>query len=254
MEHTMPVTFIATPFIILVIVNTKISHNKTMLKAYKYRIYPNAEQKKQLSHHFGCARWVYNWALAKTKEHYEKEEKHLSRRRLQDSLVALKKTEAHPWLREVNSQSLLATLFHLHKAYQNFFKKRARIPKFKKKHNRQTYECPQHVTLDQNANRIHLPKIKSIKIKLHRHFQGTIKTVTLTKTPSEKYYASILIQTTVSIPNPAVSAERQHPRHRLRSQPLRHHKPRRKDTPPQIPKTHPQKISHRPENTFTQRL
>ena len=200
MEHTMPVTFIATPFIILVIVNTKISHNKTMLKAYKYRIYPNAEQKKQLSHHFGCARWVYNWALGKTKEHYEKEEKHLSRRRLQDSLVALKKTEAHAWLREVNSQSLLATLFHLHKAYQNFFKKRARIPKFKKKHNRQTYECPQHVTLDQNANRIHLPKIKSIKIKLHRHFQGTIKTVTLTKTPSEKYYASILIQTTVSIP------------------------------------------------------
>ena len=162
-----------------------------MLRAYKYRIYPNNAQKQMLAHHFGCVRWVYNWALANVKTHYEKTEKQLSRRELQDALVALKHTEEHSWLREVNSQSLLGALLHLHKAYQNFFKKRAKYPKFKKKHNRQTFECPQHVKLDSH---LHLPKIKGIKIKQHRSFQGKIKTVTLTKTPSEKYYASILIE------------------------------------------------------------
>ena len=93
-----------------------------MLKAYKYRIYPNASQRQQLAHHFRCARWVYNWALATTKNHYEEAKKQLSRRDLQDRLVALKHTEEHAWLKEVNSQSLQGALLHLHKAYKNFFK------------------------------------------------------------------------------------------------------------------------------------
>ena len=61
-----------------------------MLKAYKYRIYPNTSQRQQLAHHFGCVRWVYNWALDATKKHYEQTKKQLSRRELQDRLVALK--------------------------------------------------------------------------------------------------------------------------------------------------------------------
>ncbi len=172
-----------------------------MLKAYKYRIYPNSKQKQSLAHHFGCARWVYNWALSQSKNFYEKEKKTLSRRQLQDQLVALKKDQDHAWLSDVNSQSLLAVLFHLHRSYQNFFKKRSRYPKFKKKHNRQTYECPQHVTLDLEKNVIHLPKIKGVKIKMHRSFEGKIKTVTLTKTPSNKYYASILVEQNKELPD-----------------------------------------------------
>ncbi len=165
-----------------------------MLKAYKYRIYPNASQKQKLAHHFGCARWVYNWALDATKKYYEKEKKQISRRELQDRLVALKNTNEHSWLKEVNSQSLLGVLFHLYKAYKNFFKKLAKYPKFKKKHNKQTFECPQHVTIETQNNLLNLPKIKGIKIKQHRPFQGKIKTVTITKTPSGKYYASILVE------------------------------------------------------------
>ena len=93
-----------------------------MLKAYKYRIYPNTSQRQQLAHHFGCVRWVYNWALDATKKHYEQTKKQLSRRELQDRLVTLKHTEEHAWLKEVNSQSLQGALLHLHKAYKNFFK------------------------------------------------------------------------------------------------------------------------------------
>ena len=93
-----------------------------MLKAYKYRIYPNVPQRQQLAHHFKCVRWVYNWALDATKKHYEQTKKQLSRRELQDRLVTLKHTEEHAWLKEVNSQSLQGALLHLHKAYKNFFK------------------------------------------------------------------------------------------------------------------------------------
>ncbi len=164
-----------------------------MLKAYKYRIYPNQEQKISFAKHFGCARWVYNWALHTTKEHYEKEKKQLPRRELQDRLIALKRDKEHQWLQEVNSQALLSALLHLHTAYKNFFQRRNHFPKFKKKHNRQTYQCPQHVHLDKEKNLLHLPKIKSVKIKLHRNCLGKIKTVTLTKTPSGKYFASLLI-------------------------------------------------------------
>ncbi len=171
-----------------------------MLKAYKYRIYPNAHQKQKLAHHFGCVRWVYNWALDTTKTHYETTETQLSRRDLQDSLVALKHTDDYSWLRDVNSQSLLGALLHLHKAYQNFFKKRAKYPKFKKRHNKQTFECPQHVKVDQTKRLLHIPKIKGIKIKLHRAFQGKIKSVTLSKTAYETYYASILVENDVQYP------------------------------------------------------
>ena len=165
-----------------------------MLKAYKYRIYPNAAQKQKLAHHLGCVRWVYNWGLDAKKTHYEATGKHLTKRDLQDSLVSLKHTEDYSWLRDVNSQSLLGALLHLDKAYQNFFKKRANYPRFKKRHNKQTFECPQHAKVDQKKGLLNIPKIKGIKIKLHRAFQGKIKTVTITKTAYETYYASILIE------------------------------------------------------------
>lgn len=171
-----------------------------MLRAYQYRIYPNATQKQVLAKHFGCVRWVYNWALEKSKKHYEENKKHLTRRDLQDALVALKQEQEYKWLQEVNSQSLLSALLHLHRAYKNFFSKKARFPKFKKKHNKQTFHCPQHVNLDATNKLLHLPKIKGIKIRQHRAFDGLIKTVTITKTPSDKYYASMLAENTAELP------------------------------------------------------
>ena len=81
-----------------------------MLRAYKYRIYPNLEQKEQISQHFGCARWVYNWCLEQKQKYYTEHKKSLSKRKIQDMLVAKKKEEEYQWLNEVNSQSLLASL------------------------------------------------------------------------------------------------------------------------------------------------
>ena len=175
-----------------------------MLKAYKYRIYPTKEQQQTLAMHFGCVRHIYNWALQEKIKSYEETKKSISRKELQFRLVKMKKTEK-PWLSEVNSQSLLAALFQVETAYQNFFQKRAGFPKFKKKYDgHQSFQCPQHVSVDFVNHELNLPKIKNVKIKLHRHFNGTIKTVTIRKVPSGKYFASILVDNQQVLPQATV--------------------------------------------------
>ncbi len=171
-----------------------------MLKAYKYRIYPSGNQEKLLMLHFGHTRHVYNWALEQKIKHYEETGKSLHKSELQARLVQMKKTEK-PWLTEVNSQSLLAALFNLDMAFRHFFQKRAAFPKFKRKYDGyQSFQCPQHVNVDFENGLLHLPKIKNIKSKFHREFAGEIKTVTIKRVPSGKYYASILVDDQESLP------------------------------------------------------
>jgi putative transposase len=183
------------------------SYNVNMLIAYKYRLYPNATQVEKLAQHFGCARHVYNWALAEKKRHYEQTGKSLSRRQLQDQLVASKKLD-RPWLSDVNSQSLLAALLNLDTAFRNFFHGRAKFPRFKKKLSGwQAFQCPQNVRVDFATNQIFLPKIPGIKAVLHRSFVGGVKTVTIKRAPSGKYYASVLVDDGLTAPTPAAVQE-----------------------------------------------
>ena len=91
-----------------------------MLKAYKYRLYPSAEQKVQIHQHFGCARWIYNYALNKKVIAFQTEKKSLSRFDIQADLPNLKRIEATAWLKEVNSQTLQASLENLDKALALF--------------------------------------------------------------------------------------------------------------------------------------
>ena len=171
-----------------------------MLNAYKYRIYPTKTQAAQLACHFGCARHVYNWALKAKEKHYQETGKSLSKRAIQDAMVLSKKTE-FPWLCDVNSQSLLAALDNLDRAFSNFFSGRAKFPRTKKKYNGwQSFQCPQHVTVDAEHGVINLPKIKGIKAKLHRPFSGKIKTVTIKRTPSGHYFASVLVEDESMLP------------------------------------------------------
>lgn len=171
-----------------------------MFKAYKYRIHPSPEQKKLMEMHFGHSRHVYNWALREKINHHEQTGKSLDKNELQKRLVQMKKSEK-PWLGEVNSQSLLAALLNLETAYRNFFQKRASFPKFKKKYDgHQSFQCPQHVIADIESSLLHLPKIKSVRTKFHRDFVGQIKTVTISRKPSGKYFASILVDNQESIP------------------------------------------------------
>lgn len=101
-----------------------------MLKAYKYRIYPSKEQRILIEKHFGCTRFIYNWALDKRIKAYSKDKTSLNFFAMVPELTKLKKELE--WLKEVNSQSLQASLLNLDKAFTKFFKEKTGFPKFKK--------------------------------------------------------------------------------------------------------------------------
>ncbi|SUO97408.1 RNA-guided endonuclease TnpB family protein [Suttonella indologenes] len=174
-----------------------------MLKAYKYRIYPNSEQALLIEKHFGCSRFVFNWALALQNRYYKIFGKSLSRTQIQNQLVKKKKTSKFAWLNEVNSQSLLNALLNVHTAFSNFFKGRAKFPRFKsKKIPQRSYQCPQHCSVNFEQGIINLPKIKGIKTVFSREFEGRVKTVTISKTATGKYHASILVENNEVVPTP----------------------------------------------------
>jgi putative transposase len=177
------------------------------MKAYKYRLYPNAQQAERLSQHFGCVRFVYNWALAERERTYKESGKGLSKREIQDRFVHTLKKEK-TWLTDVNSQSLLAALGHLHTAFTNFFAGRARFPNFKRKSaGWQSFQCPQHVRVNFDQGVIDLPKIPGIKARFHRRFDlehTKIKTVTIKRSPAGHYFASVLVETNTITPTPSV--------------------------------------------------
>jgi putative transposase len=175
-----------------------------MLKAYKYRLSPNVEQKLLLDKHFGCTRFLYNLALETKTSAYTGNKISLSYFELNKQLTDLKKE--CDFLKEVNSQCLQMALRNLDNSFQNFFKGRASFPNFKKKQNKQSFQLPQSVTVDFKNNCIDLPKFKEpIKAILHRTFKGDVKTVTISKTPTNKYFVSILADNHIELPKPIKS-------------------------------------------------
>ena len=169
-----------------------------MLRAYKYRIYPTDEQKVLFAKTFGCCRFVYNWALNLKIEAYKQEKKSIGNVELTNRMKSELKAE-HEWLSEVNSQSLQSALRNLDSAYTNFFRntKTVGFPRFKSRRDRQSFLCPQHCRVDFEKGTITIPKAKDISAVPHRKFKGMVKTVTISMTPSGKYFASVLVDTTI---------------------------------------------------------
>lgn len=111
----------------------------------------------------------------------------------------LNNTPAHykkefEWLREVDAQALCNAQMNLQTAYNNFFKRpEVGFPKFKSKKNRHYSYTTNQVTIKVSEKYITLPKVGHVRIKRHREFEGKIKNATVSKTPSEKYYVSVLV-------------------------------------------------------------
>ncbi|EDX77818.1 transposase, IS605 family [Coleofasciculus chthonoplastes PCC 7420] len=171
-------------------------------QAIKVRLYPTTEQQVILAQHFGCSRWWWNYALNLCIETYQLTGKGLTRSALNAFLPKLKKQEETEWLSECYSQVLQATTLNLVAAYKNFFEGRARYPRFKAKRNKQSIQYPQSVKVVDGC--LKFPgRVGVVKTKIHRPIEGTIKTVTVSMTPSGKYFASVL--TEVEGDNPPVS-------------------------------------------------
>lgn len=163
-----------------------------MLKAFKYSILPTKEQCVLLSKHIDSVRFIYNLALETKQIAYASKQVNLTRYDLQKQLTDLKKE--CEWLNEVNSQSLQVALMNLDAAYLRFFKGKNEFPKFKKKTARKSFNVPQNVLL--MGSKLIIPKFKEgIEIILHRPIKGTIRQATISRTPTGKYFVSILCET-----------------------------------------------------------
>jgi len=161
-----------------------------MLKAYKYRLYPNKKQQEYFAKCFGCVRFIYNKMLDDKIEHYK-----LTGKMLKNTLAQYKKD--YPWLKEVDSLALSNAQLDLEAAYRKFFKEGAGFPRFKsKKYSHKSYTTNnQKGTICIEDGYIKLPKLKSkVKLKQHRKFEGKIKSCTISKTKTGKYHISVLVE------------------------------------------------------------
>lgn len=164
-------------------------------KSYRYRLYPNKAQATLLDKHFGCVRFIYNHGLAEKVEHYEKTGESLSRYKIQAQLPEMKR-EGQPWLAEVNAQALQASLINLEQAFVNFFRNKSKFPRFKKKTDRQSFQAPQRGKIDFENGKLIITKFREgIKCKISRKFSGKMKTLTMSRTATGKYFVSVLVET-----------------------------------------------------------
>ena len=163
---------------------------KLIHKTYKFKLFPKKEQSELMSKHFGSTRFVWNYFLAKRKQSYLDNKKLLSYHDNARTLVALKKIDEFAWLKDVNSQSLQASLKDLDTAYGRFFKKQAMFPKFKKKGLCiDSFRCPQNAKIING--KLQIPKFKPIKVNIHREIEGKILFATISKTRTDKYFVAI---------------------------------------------------------------
>ena len=159
-------------------------------RAYKYRIYPDKEQRDFFERTFGCVRLFYNTSLDEMNKLYKEKKEY-------KDITPASYKERFPFFKEVDSLALANAQLNRNKALKSFFRKQNKFPKFKAKRNRQSYSTNNQngtVYLSEDCKYISLPKIKNIKIKMHRKFDGVIKTVTVSKECDETYYVSILVE------------------------------------------------------------
>ena len=172
-----------------------------MYKAYKFRLYPNDEQKKLINKTFGCSRFVYNYYL-----NYQKENGVQKSFDLCKDLKELEKE--HEYLKEVDSCALRSSIFDLEDGYKNFFFKRSGYPRFKSKFASQSYRTScirstykgkeySNIEIDLLTKYIKLPKLGKIKIRGYRNkdkIEGKIINATIIKETTDKYYVSVLVE------------------------------------------------------------
>lgn len=164
--------------------------------SYKFRLYPTAVQRAQISRNFGCCRYVFNHFLAQRQEQY-KETGTSPTRFQQDKILTILKQEL-PWLKEADSTSLQATLQDLDMAYQNFFRRvkqgeKPGYPRFKSKRaHRQSYKSKcvgTNIKVLEGA--VQLPKLGKVKCRISKPVEGRILSATVSQTPSGKYFVAL---------------------------------------------------------------
>ena len=165
--------------------------------AYKFRLYPTKDQAQLLDKHFGCVRYVYNHFLERRIKFYaenkEKKDHKKSLNYYDDAGELTKVKKELVWLKETNAQALQFSLRCLEIAYNGFFSKKTKFPKFKKRHDKQSFTVPQAISL--SNGKIKIPKFKEgIKYDNHREVEGEIGHATISKNKVGQYFVSINVE------------------------------------------------------------
>lgn len=170
-------------------------------RAYKFRIYPRGAQVEVLAKTFGCVRFVYNRWLARRTEVYRASGQGLGYTANSGELTQLKQDPGFVWLQEVAAVPLQQALRDLDSAFARFFKKQAKYPKFKKKFDKQSFRLNEgDVKFDWERGRIQLPKMGWLRMVVHHPVNGSIRNITISKTKSGLYFASINVEVDVQPP------------------------------------------------------
>jgi putative transposase len=169
-----------------------------VLKAVKVRIYPTIAQQVHLAQAFGCVRWVWNQSLATMTATYQETGKGVAAMTMKKS-IPLWKTEFE-WLSECYSQCLQQSVLNLGVAFGNFFDGRAMYPTFKKRQGKQSIQYPQNVKVLSDCEIKFPGKLGTVDAKVHRDIEGKVKTVTVSKNPDGRYFASMLVDDGIECP------------------------------------------------------
>ncbi|WP_407902627.1 RNA-guided endonuclease InsQ/TnpB family protein [Gallibacterium anatis] len=167
-------------------------------KAFKFEIMPNGNQIRRIKQFCGCSRFVFNRALAWQNEQYEQDNSFkFSYTKIANLLPQWKKELV--WLKECHSQVLQQSLKDLESAFKNFFQQRADFPKFKKKGLKESFRFPQGCKLEQENDRLFLPKIGWIRYRNSREVIGEVKNVTVSQ-KCGRFFVSIQTEFEYEIP------------------------------------------------------
>ena len=166
---------------------------KQIKYTYKFKINPTEDQKVLLNKHFGSVRWVYNYFLNQRKEEYLNNKKSINYYQQAAELTQIKKKEETNWLKEINSQTLQFAVNCLESAYEGFFAGKSKFPNFKSKRSKNSFTVPQFAKV--KNKKLIIPKFQEgIEMIMEREIKGEIKKTTISKTPTGKYYVSILTE------------------------------------------------------------
>jgi putative transposase len=162
-------------------------------KVYRFRMRPKKAQEHALSRLAGARRFVWNWGLARKKEHYAATGKTLHYVELNKELTELKRQPGMEWLNEADSQSLQEALRDLDRAFVNFFERRARYPRFKsKKRDKARFRIPQRVKVEDE--KVYVPKVGWVRIRQSQEIQGKTKSATFRREADGHWSVSLTVE------------------------------------------------------------
>lgn len=174
-----------------------------MMRAYKYRIYPTPEQANAINQTIGVCRLVYNLALEVKIRAYQEFGVRVSAYEIKRELKYLRKE--YSWIEEVSCQAVGKSILNVDDTFKKFFSGRG-FPKYKKKRNGGSFRCQYLKAVNWDRSLLSIPKIYNIPIVLSRRFEGHIKAITISRTATNKYFASILVEDFKTLPTPALSS------------------------------------------------